>query len=41
VTDLVPPSGVVHWLGAGMSTGSGRGLVCETVALKGELHVRD
>lgn len=32
MTDLVPPSGVVHWLGAGMPTGSGRGLVCETAA---------
>lgn len=32
MTDLVPPSGVVHWLGAGMSTGSGLGVVCETAA---------
>lgn len=30
MTDLVPPSGVVHWFGAGMSTGSGLGVVCDT-----------
>lgn len=30
MTDLVPPSGLVHWLGAGMSTGSGLGSVCDT-----------
>ncbi|HVC74876.1 MAG TPA: saccharopine dehydrogenase C-terminal domain-containing protein, partial [Mycobacteriales bacterium] len=26
--DLVPPTGRVHWIGTGMSTGSGLGLVC-------------
>lgn len=30
MADLVPPSGVVHWLGAGLSTGSGLGAVCDT-----------
>ncbi|MFE7558240.1 saccharopine dehydrogenase C-terminal domain-containing protein [Kitasatospora sp. NPDC057500] len=29
MADLVPPSGRVHWIGTGMSTGSGLGLVCE------------
>ncbi len=32
MAELVPPSGVVHWLGAGMSTGSGLGVVCGTAA---------
>jgi hypothetical protein len=28
MTDLVTPTGRVHWLGTGMSTGSGLGVVC-------------
>lgn len=28
MTDLTTPTGCVHWLGTGMSTGSGLGLVC-------------
>lgn len=27
---LVPPSGTVHWIGAGLSTGSGLAALCET-----------
>ena len=30
MAELVPPSGVVHWFGAGMSTGSGLAAVCDT-----------
>lgn len=29
MADLTPPTGRVHWIGTGMSTGSGLGLVCE------------
>jgi hypothetical protein len=29
MTDLITPSGRVHWIGTGMSTGSGLALVCE------------
>ncbi|KAB8161234.1 saccharopine dehydrogenase [Streptomyces sp. 3MP-14] len=28
MADLIPPSGRVHWIGTGLSTGSGLGLVC-------------
>ncbi|GAA1866787.1 saccharopine dehydrogenase family protein [Myceligenerans crystallogenes] len=28
MSELMPPSGRVHWIGTGMSTGSGLGLVC-------------
>src|SRR5262245_39659546 len=28
MSELITPSGRVHWLGTGMSTGSGLGLVC-------------
>src|SRR5215468_6753123 len=28
MTDLITPTGRVHWIGTGMSTGSGLGLVC-------------
>ncbi|WAZ25246.1 saccharopine dehydrogenase NADP-binding domain-containing protein [Streptomyces cinnabarinus] len=30
MTDLVPASGTVHWVGAGLSTGSGLARLCET-----------
>ncbi|GCB44353.1 saccharopine dehydrogenase family protein [Streptomyces sp. NL15-2K] len=30
MTDLVPASGTVHWIGAGLSTGSGLARLCET-----------
>ncbi|MYS94495.1 MULTISPECIES: saccharopine dehydrogenase family protein [Streptomyces] len=29
-TDLVPASGTVHWIGAGLSTGSGLAALCDT-----------
>lgn len=29
MADLIPPTGRVHWIGTGMSTGSGLGLVCD------------
>lgn len=29
MSDLIPPTGRVHWLGTGLSTGSGLKLVCE------------
>jgi hypothetical protein len=29
MADLTPPTGRVHWIGTGMSTGSGLGLVCD------------
>jgi hypothetical protein len=38
MSDLVPASGTVHWVGTGLSTGSGLGLLCdhaEAVALWG------
>jgi hypothetical protein len=30
MTDVVPASGTVHWIGAGLSTGSGLARLCET-----------
>ncbi len=32
MVDLITPTGRVHWIGTGMSTGSGLGLVCEGVS---------
>lgn len=32
MADLIPPTGRVHWIGTGMSTGSGLGVVGETAA---------
>ncbi|UUU29533.1 saccharopine dehydrogenase NADP-binding domain-containing protein [Streptomyces sp. CA-210063] len=32
MTDLVPASGTVHWVGAGLSTGSGLAALCDTAA---------
>lgn len=33
MTDLISPTGRVHWLGTGLSTGSGLGLVCRGTEL--------
>ncbi|MFF6779486.1 saccharopine dehydrogenase C-terminal domain-containing protein [Streptomyces sp. NPDC012510] len=32
MTEVVPASGTVHWVGAGLSTGSGLGSLCDTAA---------